>query len=505
MAIVRSFGRLQSFGEPTPNVATVGRPSSWDSMSASTYGSIYRTQPNVRTVVEFLGRNIAQIGLHVFRRVNDLDRARLYDHELAQWVAKPNPATTRYRLIDSTIQDLGVYFNAYWLKVRMPDRLGLVRLPPEQVTPDGWLMPASFAWTLPDNRVATLASSEVVYFNGYDPCDPIAGFSPLETLRRILMEDAAQTTYRQQYWQNSARLEGVITRPAAVPKWTPEQKQSFREQWQARFAGAAGQTAVLEDGMTFTPTSYSARDSEFTAVRKLTREEVAAAYHIPLPMVGILDHATFSNIKEQHKQLYQDCLGPWLVMLQEELERQLLIECADQENVYLEFNIAEKLKGSFEEQAAALQMLVGRPVMTANEGRARLNLPSIKDDPTANQIAMPLNQTTGGTPTLPPDGNATAVAVGPVLRATWDRQRASLARVRPSDRPVAFKTWRWDRELADDLAPALRASGCPESDIVTRSAALASTVNTHTLQLLAAGRDPFVPARDVAPYGDVHA
>jgi len=229
------------------------------------------------------------------------------------------------------------------------------------------------------------------------------GLSPLETLRQVLTEDAAASAYRKSYWINSSRIEGVIQRPLEAPKWNPQQKQAFREQWQQRFGGSAnaGQTAVLEDGMTFQSTSYSAKDSEYVPARKLTREEVAAAYHVPLPMVGILDHATYSNIREQHKQLYQDCLGPWLKMLQEEIARQLLPEARDRDHVYFEFNINEKLKGSFEEQALSIQATVGRPVMTLNEGRARLNLPSIKDDPTADQVALPLNTSTGAA-ALPP-------------------------------------------------------------------------------------------------------
>src|SRR5262245_47773974 len=144
---------------------------------------------------------------------------------------------------------------------------------------------------------------------------------------------------------------------------------------------------ILPRGMSLKTISHTARDSEYLSARKLTREECAAAYHIPLPMVGILEHATFSNIKEQHKQLYADCLGPWLEMIQLELEAQLLPEAGNERNVYLEFNIADKLKGSFEEQSTALQVAIGRPFMTANEGRARLNLPAIKDDATADQLA----------------------------------------------------------------------------------------------------------------------
>jgi len=132
--------------------------------------------------------------------------------------------------------------------------------------------------------------------------------------------------------------------------------------------------------------------------RKLTREEVARSYHVPLPMVGILDHATFSNIVEQHKQLYQDCLGPWLEMMQQEIELQLLPDLPDRDRVYVEFNINEKLRGSFEEQAAQLQAGVGGPYMTRNEARARLNLPQVDG---GDELIVPLNVIAGMTETLP--------------------------------------------------------------------------------------------------------
>lgn len=432
--IVRSFGALQSFTTASPSVGGIAlaptRTSSLNQMSAATYAAIYSTQPNVRTVIDFLARNIAQIGLHAYRRVSDLDRERLAAHEVLRWLEQPNPGTTRYRLFESLMQDLGIYYNAFWLKVRKSDNaIGLVRIPPESITVEGWLVPTGFSWALPDGRTIKLDREQVVYFSGFDPCDPLMGLSPLETLRQVLAEDAAQTAYRASYWQNAARIEGVITRPAGAPKWTPDQKTAFREQWQARFGGGAGagQTAVLEDGMEFKPVSFSARDSEFVLARKLTREECAAAYHVPLPMVGILDHATFSNIKEQHKQLYQDCLGPWLQMITEELERQLLPEARDTTDVYLEFNISEKLKGSFEEQATSLYYLVGRPIMTANEGRARLNLPRIEDE-SADALALPLNTTAG--PSAPGGPSADAPAAAAALpEPTAARVAALLAEV----------------------------------------------------------------------------
>lgn len=415
MAIVRSFGTLQTLTQPSGLATFDARQHAgmWhDQASAATYAAIYRTQPNVRTVVDFLARNIAQLGIHAFRRNSDTDRERLANHPLINWLEHPNLGTTRYRLMEALMQDLGIYFRAYWLKVHLEEgRIGLARIPPEAMTVQGWLLPTGFIWTLPDGREVPLALNQVVYFTGYDPCDPLQGLSPLETLRQILEEDAASHGFRRAFWRNGSRFEGVILRPATAPKWTPDQRLGFREQLETRFTGAsAGKHLVLEDGMTYVTNSASARDSEYIASRKLTAEEVARAYHVPLPMVGILEHATFSNIREQHKNLYQDCLAPWCEFIQDELMRQLLPEAQDITNVYLEFNIADKMKGSFEEQADSLMKMTGRPIITANEGRARLNLPAITDDPTADQLAMPLNSTSGGSAAAPalPEGAAAA-------------------------------------------------------------------------------------------------
>lgn len=518
MAIVQSSGALKTFAgvEGVPSQGPMFTPShgALDQATPETYAAIYRTQPHVRTVVDFLARNVAHIPLHAYRRVSDLDRERLANYELLQWLAAPTPATCNYRLIETLVQDLGIYYRAYWLKMRKPNgAIGLMRLSPATVQPVGWLLPSGYIWTLPDGTPVPLAPADLVEFHGYDPDDPLWAVSPIETLRQILAEDCAANAYRRAYWTNSARLEGVITRPKDAPRWTPEQKQAFREQWQSRFSGNtnAGQTAVLEDGMDFKPTSYSARDSELNAARKLTREEVCNAYHVPPPMVGILDHATFSNIKEQHKQLYQDTLGPWLEWIQQELARQLLPDCRDTENVYLEFNIAEKLKGAFEEQATSIFMLTGRPVMTANEGRARLNLPRITDDPSADSLALPLN-TSGGPGAVPLADPAPAAAPPPpprivddeaiaaVVRRTWMRQRARLEKLPTEERAAAFQSLRWDDELTDNLDPLYRAVGHTEAAARSQAAAVARRVNTETLRRLVAGIEAFAVTREAVSH-----
>jgi HK97 family phage portal protein len=465
--IVRTFDGLQALTTPPPTWPSSSHQSLDLYDYRHTYFEIFKSQPNVRICVEFLARNIAHVAPQVFRRVSDTDRVRLVDHDLATWLNAPNPATTRYRLIEDLIIDLGIYFRAYWLKVRYVgadgrDAIGLVRLPPEEMTVEGGLLPTAFVWTTAGpNSPKRFAPSEIVHFAGYK-----LGISPLETLRRILAEEEAAGDHREGFWRNAARIEGVVTRPKEVKRYTQPQADEWREGWQKAYAGGpgSGKTVLLQEGETFTPSSFSAKDSEYTLGGKLRREVCAAEYQIPQPFVGILDHATFSNIKEQHKNLYQDCLGPWFEWLRQELHRQLLVECDDQTDVYLEFNIDAKLAGTPEERAQSMQISIGRPWRTVNEGRALDNLPRIDDpefDTIAPQQGGPSDATTHPTDkpapmmTRPGDDSADATTIAPVLQAARLRQHARLTKLPAAERASAFfaASDRWNQELIDDLTP----------------------------------------------------
>jgi HK97 family phage portal protein len=403
------------------------------------YAAIWRSQGALRTVVDFLGRNIASLGLHQFRRVSDTDRERVTDSELIRLIDRPNPATTRYRLLDGLVRDFGIFDRAYWLKMKgSGGRRFLLRLPPARVTPVGgsWLWPEAFEFN-GDKGKRTFKAEEVVHFRGYNPDGDLAGSPPIEALRRVLAEEYEAGRMRENTLRNGARVSGYLERPAGAPVWSDTAADRFRRSWRAQYAGGgpeAGGTPILEDGMKFVAASQTAEQLQYVEARKLTREEVAAAYFIPPTMVGVMDSATFSNIREQHKHLYQDTLGPWLSMIAEELSLQLLGDFDGSDGTYLEFNLAEKLRGSFEEQAAQLQASVGGPFMTRNEARATQNLPAIEG---GDELIVPLNVITGGQAS-PQDSAPDAGALSGPRRAVKGSKPAAgaLVKVTPSDREL---------------------------------------------------------------------
>jgi len=398
VAFVASAGSVQALSRSTRvSFATPSRIQ-LSSTYYVDYAEIYRSQESVRTVVSFLARNVAQLGLHMFERVGDDDRRRMSDHPMALMLKQPNPWTTKYRFIQALVCDFAIYDRAYWLKTRItPESNGLVRIPPQIVTPEGdnWLTPNGFKV---DGTSGTriYKADEVIYFRGYG-LDKDIGISPLEALRRTLREEYAAGEMREQVMRNGARMSGYLERPKDAPEWSDTARDRFKRNWQAQYSGAgpgAGGTPILEDGMQFKPVSQTARDLQYIESRKLTREEVAAAYFVPPPMIGILDHATFSNITVQQRMLYTETLGPWLSMIQEEIELQLLKDFEPEpRRFYVEFNLREKLSGAFEERADAIAKAVGGPTMTINEARALDNRPPIDG---GDELIRPLNVTQNG-------------------------------------------------------------------------------------------------------------
>jgi HK97 family phage portal protein len=406
--IFQTFGTLRRKQATRTVAPTWYAPSAWDIRSqtyAGDYATIYRTQPSVRVCVEFLHRNLAQMGLLVYRRESNDSRIRIRTG-MAAVLRRPNAWTSRYRLIQNMIGDLCVYGSAYWFKMpRAEQGYALIRMHPQAVEAVGSIMPIGYNWTVDSRVIENIPPARLVHFRWYDPDSDLLGVSPLETLRKTLLEEKAAADYRNALWQNGARMPGYIHRPKDAGLWNDEQRKRFREQFNRLYTGPqnAGRIPILEDGMTFKEASFTSSDAQYVESRKLNIEEVARVYQLPLPMAGILDHATFSNVREQHKHLYQDCFGPILGMVEDDVDLQLLPDFHDPDTYYSEFNIAEKLKGSFEEQAAAIKGLTDRAIMTANEGRARINLPAV-DDPTADQLVRPLNMTTEA----PADKSATA-------------------------------------------------------------------------------------------------
>jgi len=417
---------------------------------------LYRTQPHLQTVVSFLARNVAQLGLQMFDRVSDTDRARITDDPAILLLRHPNRTMTGYELMYTLVSDLALYDQAYWIV--LPDAnsvsgWALRPIPPEWVTSthDGTLFePASYMVTPPAGERVEISASDMLVFHGWNPTDPRSGTSPVAALKDVLAEQIDSWRFRRQLWKRGGRIGTVLLRPKDAPQWGDSDRERFIRDWKEFQDNGvkAGSTPLLEDGMTLNRVGFSAREEEWSEATKLSLQTVASIYHVNPVMVGILDNANFSNTREFRKMLYSETLGPLLRMIEDRLNTFLLPRISVHENAYVEFNLAAKLAGDFEEQASVLSTSAGAPWMTVNEARARQNLPAVDG---GDDLVVPLNVIKGGQ-SSPQDGGSPLPAVEDAVKAWLDRRGRAAESAKGAG--VEIDEARFERELQADLVAA---------------------------------------------------
>ena len=462
-----------------------------------TAAELYRTQDNLRAVVDFLSNNLAQLPLKVYTRNGENDRERDRDSDAAKVLWRPNDYQTQFEFIRALCTEYFIFGCVYVWVVPNVTKEGGYDI---HIIPTDWIngsKKSPYGPTLikvrtkAENQEVEIPSSEWVQFRTYSPGAPGGYISPISALKQTLYEQVESGKFRRQLWRSSGRLNAQIVRPKDVAPWTDEQKNkfatAFREAWSG-VGSKAGSIPLMEDGMEIKPFSTSFKEYEWAQSVTLSRESVAAAYRINPSLVWHSNTQTYASAKDNARALYAECLGPDIQMIQQRINAFLLpMIGADPYKTYVEFDLQEKLKGSFEEQAGIMQTATGRPWMTVDEARSYMNLPKLPDGQ-GEGLVIPLNvevngQANPGNDYSYPgvDNNAKKLEpcgcksckeqtelrikgrsdkdddekVQTVLTEFFTRQARSII---PKIRAGAEDFWnseRWDKELTEDLEPVL--------------------------------------------------
>lgn len=443
---------------------------------------LYQTQDNLRAVVDFLAASIAQLPLKVYVRKDDDARERDRTSAAALLLWRPNVVQTEYEFVRGLVTEYLVFGNVYvWVIPSVETRSGYEMY----IVPSDWVQSTEGGnvYAADVIRVSTerggtvdIPKEEFVQFKTYSPGNPGGFLSPISSLRQFLEEQIYAGNFRKQLWRSSGRMNAQITRPKDVAPWTESQRkkwiETFREAWGAE-GGKAGSIPLLEDGMKIEPFQMSFKEQQWAESVKLTREAAAAAYRVNPSLIWHTETQTYASAKDNARALYAECLGSDIQMLQQRINEFVLPMVGAKPGTYVEFDLSEKLKGSFEERASILYQAAGAPYMTRNEVRAELNLPPI---PGGDAMIVPMNLSTGDEMSLPVEEEKTAKvlfksselrikapsateeekdALAEVLKKFFKRQFASIL-----PKIGAGADWwdqeRWDEELTDDILPIMR-------------------------------------------------
>lgn len=358
----------------------------------------YRDDAAIRICVDFLATNIAHTKLKTYERRSDTERIEVPDSRTARVLRNPNPRTSGFDLILQLVGDLALYDDAYWMTAFTNTARGdrLYRIPPTYIAPVGGDIitgPKNYEIRRPNGEaVQTLPPERVIHFHWFNPLDTRTGVTRLRALRAVLDEERQASRHRYWYWRNAGRYQDVLERPADAAPWTDERRRRFREDWASRYTGGrnAGVPAIAEDGMKYITAGFSPRDSEFIAGREWALDIAATTYAIPLAMLSRTDSQAFASMREFHKILYTDVLGPWDALIESTIGVQMVPQLSEPgDNQYVEFNIDEKMQGDFEEQANAARSAVQVPFLSVDDMRAKRGEPAL--GPPYDRPARPAN------------------------------------------------------------------------------------------------------------------
>ena len=467
--------------------------------------NLYNSQDNLAAVINFLSNSIAQLPLKVYRRGAEDQRKRDRESVAAKLLWRPNSDQTEYEFVRALATEYYLFGCVYVWILPDPDSESGYQA---RIVPTEWITnterehnyaPKQITVTAGNYGTVEILRTEFVRFCTYSPGNPCGYVSPVSALRQTLEEQIQAGRFRKELWKSSGRLNAQIVRPKDVAPWTPETKkkwvEAFREAWSAG-GSKAGAIPLMEDGMEIKTFNASFKEQQWVESVKLSRESVAAAYRINPSLVWHSDTQTYASSKDNARALYAECLGPDLQMIQQRINAFMLPMIGAEPGTYVEFDLTEKLKGSFEERASILQASVGGPWLTRNEARRDNNLPPVEG---GDELIVPLNVITGGQAS-PQDSrpqadglvhicscgehHAKAKAeeetvntgvsqkeqdeVADLLEKFFRRQAKSIIPKLGADADW-WNADRWNKELADDLEPVLNEIAVNHGELMAKA------------------------------------
>jgi HK97 family phage portal protein len=364
------------------------------------YGKIYETNPWVHTVIEKRAHAVARLPVNVW----DVDKAgtRVLDttSQYARLIADPCEYMDPFSFWNWVQTTIDIYGETYLAIARdangvpegfwpmHPSRVAIKR-DPKTGRYTYYFQAGSGIGT----ELVSFDQSNVVPFKLFHPEKLERGMSRMEAIRTtIFAEDSARNAVNS-WWKNSGRP-GMILE--SDKKLNPDGAKKLRLAVEQSHSGSSntGRTLVLEDGVTAKPFQLSAVDLELISARKMNREEIAAVYDIAPTLVGILEHATFSNVSEQMRGFYRDTMAPVIEFIQSVVDK--YVGSYWQRKNIMRFAVDDVIRGDFEVRAKQGQAAVMSGGMTPNEYRELLGLNRMNDPKAdklyANSAMQPLGE-----------------------------------------------------------------------------------------------------------------
>lgn len=326
--------------------------------------------------VSLIAGTCAALPLKTYRETSDGQK-----QELKSFLDDPaGPLTplplTRFEWVETVLAHLLLHGNAYLLHIYggAGQLVGLRPIPPWCVSVEragvegGRLYRVTLDEGTTGSHVIQVTGADLTHILGL-ATDGVRGYSPIYAARQALGAAIAGETTAGRQFANGAMISGLVTPEDDL---TEEEAKTIKDNLRRKILGTenAGDIAVINRGLKFTPWTMSAVDAQFIEQRQFGIAEVSRLYGVPRELLSDTGASSWgSGIQELVRGFLRFTLDPWLTRIEQRLSQLLPAPR------FVEFERKALLQGSPQEEIDLIVAQLDAGLLTLDEARALLNRP----------------------------------------------------------------------------------------------------------------------------------
>lgn len=207
---------------------------------------------------------------------------------------------------------------------------------------------------------------------------------------KTVTKESLDSSIKSQNYLNKLFSNG-LTNKIAVQLTSQIKEEGELKKIQAKFNriySNKGNLFTIPAGFEVKPLNLSLADAQFAELRKLTKEEIAMSFHVPLSKLGWVKENAKSE-EQDNLQFLGDCLQVIFQGIEQEMDFKLLTQKERKKGYKIRFNINTMLRTDAKTQAEIINSFVKNGVYDLDTAREILGLKLIGGEPI---ITLPSGQ-----------------------------------------------------------------------------------------------------------------
>ena len=203
----------------------------------------------------------------------------------------------------------------------------------------------------------------VVHFRQYTPRHPLIGETALTAAALAAGINVALSQAQAAFFSNMNRPSGILSTDQTLSK---DQMTRLREAFEAQAAGMSqGKLPILGNNLKFQALAISSVDAQLIESHRMSITEIARVMGVPLPIIGVMEGATYANAETLINHWLAVALGALLELIERQLDRAFGLT----RDEYIELDTTVLLRSDLAARIEALSKGIVGGLYTPNEAR----------------------------------------------------------------------------------------------------------------------------------------